>query len=84
MERNARKVRVGVVFSDKMEKTITVVVESRKKHAIYGKMIITTKKYKAHDENSEAKQGDTVEIMETRPLSKTKSWRLVKILEKAK
>jgi len=84
MERNARKVRVGVVFSDKMEKTITVVVESRKKHAIYGKMIITTKKYKAHDENSEAKEGDTVEIMETRPLSKTKSWRLVKILEKAK
>lgn len=84
MERNARKVRVGVVFSDKMEKTVTVVVESRKKHAIYGKMIITTKKYKAHDENSEAKEGDTVEIMETRPLSKTKSWRLVKILEKAK
>jgi small subunit ribosomal protein S17 len=84
MERNARKVRVGVVFSDKMEKTITVVVESRKKHAIYGKMIITTKKYKAHDENSEAKEGDTVEIMETRPLSKTKSWRLVKIVEKAK
>lgn len=84
MERNARKVRVGVVFSDKMEKTITVVVESRKKHPIYGKMIITTKKYKAHDENSEAKQGDTVEIMETRPLSKTKSWRLVKIVEKAK
>jgi small subunit ribosomal protein S17 len=84
MERNARKVRVGVVFSDKMEKTVTVVVESRKKHAIYGKMIITTKKYKAHDENSEAKEGDTVEIMETRPLSKTKSWRLVKIVEKAK
>lgn len=84
MERNARKVRVGVVFSDKMEKTVTVVVESRKKHAIYGKMIITTKKYKAHDENSEAKEGDTVEIMETRPLSKTKSWRLVKIIEKAK
>lgn len=84
MERNARKVRVGVVFSDKMEKTITVVVESRKKHPIYGKMIITTKKYKAHDENSEAKEGDTVEIMETRPLSKTKSWRLVKIVEKAK
>jgi small subunit ribosomal protein S17 len=84
MERNARKVRVGVVFSDKMEKTVTVVVESRKKHPIYGKMIITTKKYKAHDENSEAHQGDTVEIMETRPLSKTKSWRLVKVLEKAK
>jgi small subunit ribosomal protein S17 len=84
MERNARKVRVGVVFSDKMEKTITVVVESRKKHAIYGKMIITTKKYKAHDENSEAHTGDTVEIMETRPLSKTKSWRLVKIIETAK
>lgn len=84
MERNSRKVRQGVVSSDKMDKTITVVVEARKKHPIYGKTVISTKKYKAHDEANEAHEGDTVEIMETRPLSATKRWRLVRIVEKAK
>lgn len=79
-----RKTRIGVVVSDKMEKTITVVVESRKKHPMYGKTIITTKKYKAHDELNTAHEGDTVEIMETRPLSATKRWALVRIVEKAK
>ncbi len=84
MERNSRKVRVGVVSSDKMDKTITVVVEARKKHPIYGKTVISTKKYKAHDEANEANEGDTVEIMETRPLSATKRWRLIRIVTKAK
>ncbi len=84
MERNTRKVRVGVVSSDKMDKTITVVVEARATHPVYGKTIISTKKYKAHDEANDAKIGDTVEIMETRPLSATKRWRLVRIVERAK
>ncbi len=82
--RNQRKVRQGVVVSDANDKTIVVVVEERKPHPIYGKMITTTKKYHAHDENNEAGNGDTVQIMETRPLSKMKRWRLSKIVEKAK
>jgi small subunit ribosomal protein S17 len=83
LERNYRKVRVGKVVSDKMEKTIVVAVEENIKHRLYGKTIRRTKKFKAHDENNEAKIGDTVRIMETRPLSKEKRWRLVEIVEKA-
>ena len=83
-ERNLRKVRQGVVVSDANDKTIVVVVEERKPHPVYGKMITTTKKYHCHDENNEAGVGDTVQIMETRPLSKMKRWRLLKIVEKAK
>ncbi|WP_084453626.1 30S ribosomal protein S17 [Alicyclobacillus pomorum] len=83
MERNYRKVRVGKVVSDKMDKTIVVAVEENVKHPLYGKTIRRTKKFKAHDENNEAKIGDTVRIMETRPLSKEKRWRLVEIVEKA-
>ena len=83
-ERNLRKVRQGVVVSDANDKTIVVVVNSRKPHPTYGKMIETSKRYHAHDENNEAGVGDTVQIMETRPLSKTKRWRLLKIVEKAK
>ncbi|MCY0887422.1 MAG: 30S ribosomal protein S17 [Alicyclobacillaceae bacterium] len=83
MERNYRKVRVGKVVSDKMEKTIVVAVEENIKHRLYGKTIRRTKKFKAHDEHNEAKIGDTVRIMETRPLSKEKRWRLVEIVEKA-
>ncbi|WP_165252577.1 30S ribosomal protein S17 [Adlercreutzia sp. ZJ304] len=82
--RNLRKVRQGVVISDANDKTIVVSVEERKPHPIYGKMITTTKKFHAHDENNEAGKGDTVQIMETRPLSKMKRWRLSKIVEKAK
>lgn len=84
MERNLRKERIGVVTSDKMEKTITVSIERRVKHPIYGKFVKTTKKFKAHDEKNDAKTGDTVKISETRPLSKTKRWRLVEVLERAK
>ena len=83
-ERNSRKVRQGVVISAVNDKTITVLVEERKKHPIYGKMVIQTKKYSTHDENNEAGKGDIVRIMETRPMSKTKRWRLVEIVEKAK
>lgn len=83
-ERNLRKVRQGVVVSDTNDKTIVVKVEERKPHPIYKKMITTTKKFHAHDENNEAGIGDTVQIMETRPLSKMKRWRLYKIVEKAK
>jgi small subunit ribosomal protein S17 len=83
LERNYRKVRVGKVVSDKMEKTIVVAVEENIKHRLYGKTIRRTKKFKAHDEHNEAKIGDTVRIMETRPLSKEKRWRLVEIVEKA-
>ncbi len=79
-----RKVRIGTVTSDKMEKTITVRVETVKQHPLYKKIIKTSKKYKAHDENNEAKTGDIVKIMETRPLSKDKRWRLIEIVEKAK
>ncbi|GIM46128.1 30S ribosomal protein S17 [Collibacillus ludicampi] len=82
-ERNYRKVRVGKVVSDKMDKTIVVAVETAKKHPLYGKTIKRTKKFKAHDENNTAKIGDIVKIMETRPLSKDKRWRLVEIVEKA-
>jgi len=81
-ERNRRKVRLGVVFSDKMDKTITVVVENRKRHPVYNKILTSSTKLKAHDEKNEAAQGDLVEIMETRPLSATKRWRLVRVVEK--
>ena len=83
-ERNLRKVRQGVVVSDANDKTIVVAVEERNPHPIYKKMITSTKKFHAHDENNEAGVGDTVQIMETRPLSKMKRWRLLKIVEKAK
>ena len=83
-ERNLRKVRQGVVVSDANDKTIVVAVEERKPHPIYKKMITSTKKFHAHDENNEAGVGDTVTIMETRPLSKMKRWRLLDIVEKAK
>ena len=82
-ERNQRTVYQGRVISDKMDKTITVVVETKKNHPIYGKRLNYSKKYKAHDENNEAKVGDIVKIMETRPLSATKRFRLVEIVEKA-
>ena len=83
-ERNLRKVRTGVVTSNKMVKTITVAVERKVKHPIYGKFVKKTTKFMAHDETNTCGIGDTVLIMETRPLSKTKNWRLVEILEKAK
>ena len=82
-ERNQRKVYTGRVVSDKMDKTITVVVETYKKHALYGKRVKYSKKFKAHDEQNEAKIGDIVRIMETRPLSATKRFRLTEIVEKA-
>ena len=82
--RNSRKVRQGVVVSAANDKTIVVMVEERKPHPIYKKMMTTTKKFHAHDENNEAHVGDTVRIMETRPLSKMKRWRLLDIVEKAK
>ena len=84
MERNARKVYRGTVVSDKMDKTITVMVETKKTHLLYGKRVKYSKKFKAHDENNEARIGDTVVIMETRPLSATKRFRLVEIVEKAR
>ena len=83
-ERNPRKVRIGIVTSDKQQKTITVSVERKVKHPLYGKFIKKTSKFAAHDENNDAGIGDTVRIMETRPLSKRKRWRLVDILERAK
>ena len=83
-ERNNRKVRQGVVVSDANDKTIVVQISERKQHPIYGKMMTSTKKLHAHDENNEAHVGDTVSVMETRPLSKMKRWRLVEIVEKAK
>ena len=83
-ERGLRKTRIGVVVSDKMDKTITVEIRNRVKHPLYGKIMNRTEKFKAHDENNEAGIGDTVRIMETRPLSKDKRWRLVEIVEKAK
>ncbi|AIM16678.1 MULTISPECIES: 30S ribosomal protein S17 [Neobacillus] len=82
-ERNQRKVYTGRVVSDKMDKTITVLVETYKKHPLYGKRVKYSKKYKAHDEQNQAKVGDIVRIMETRPLSATKRFRLVEIVEKA-
>ena len=84
IKRNSRKERVGLVVSDKMEKTITVALERQVKHPIYKKFLKKTTKLMAHDENNEAHQGDTVRIMETRPLSKNKRWRLVEVLERAK
>lgn len=84
MERNLRKTRVGIVISDKMDKTIVVAVEQRYKHPLYKKYILRTTKFKAHDENNECGIGDKVEIMETRRLSKDKNWRLVTVLNKAK
>ncbi|MCI8540213.1 MAG: 30S ribosomal protein S17 [Erysipelotrichaceae bacterium] len=83
MERAKRKTYRGTVISDKMDKTITVVVETKKTHPIYGKRVKYSKKFKAHDEKNEAKMGDTVVIMETRPLSATKRFRLIEIVEKA-
>ncbi len=84
LERNNRKVREGIVVSDKMDKTIVVAIKDKAKHPLYKKTINKTKKLKAHDENNEAGIGDTVEIMETRHISKDKCWRLVKVVEKAK
>ena len=83
-ERALRKVRVGMVVSDKMDKTVVVAIEDNVKHPVYGKIIKRTLKVHAHDENNECGVGDKVRIMETRPLSKTKRWRLVEIIEKAK
>ncbi len=82
--RNLRKERVGVVFSNKMDKSITVSVKWKEKHPIYGKFVNKTKKFHAHDEQNDCNIGDTVRIMETRPLSKSKRWRLVEIIERAK
>jgi len=84
LTRNLRKTRIGIITSDKMEKTITVAVERRVKHPLYGKFMKKTKKYHAHDEENTARIGDRVRIMETRPLSKSKRWRLVEVLERAK
>jgi small subunit ribosomal protein S17 len=83
-ERHSRKVREGLVVSDKMDKTVVVSVEDRVKHAMYGKVLRRTTKYKAHDETNECGVGDRVLLMETRPLSATKRWRVVQVLEKAK
>ena len=83
-ERNQRKTRRGYVSSDKMDKTVVVVLEDRIKHPLYGKVLRKAVKVKAHDENNECNIGDTVKVMETRPLSKDKRWRLVEIIERAK
>ena len=82
--RNARKTRVGLVVSDKMQKTVVVAIERRLAHPVYGKMVTRTTRLKAHDEQNAAKTGDTVRIMETRPLSRDKRWRLVEIVERAR
>ena len=82
--RNLRKERIGVVFSNKMDKTVTVAVKWKEKHPIYGKFVSKTKKFHAHDEKNDCNIGDTVRIMETRPLSKTKRWRVVEVIERAK
>ena len=82
--RNLRKERIGVVVSSKMDKTITVAVQRKMKHPIYGKFVSKTKKFHAHDDKNDCGEGDTVKIMETRPLSKSKRWRLVEIIERAK
>ena len=84
MERNLRKERIGIVVSNKMDKTITVAVATKEMHPIYGKFVKKTTKFTAHDEKNECSEGDTVRIMETRPLSKTKRWRLIEIVEKVK
>ncbi|HLS31319.1 MAG TPA: 30S ribosomal protein S17 [Flavobacteriaceae bacterium] len=82
--RNLRKERIGVVVSNKMNKSIVVTETKKTRHPMYGKFVLKTKKYVAHDEENDCNEGDTVKIMETRPLSKTKSWRLVEIIERAK
>ena len=84
ISRGYRKTRIGEVVSDKMDKTIVVAITTKVRHPLYGKMVNRTRKFKAHDENNECGIGDTVKIMETRPLSKDKRWRLVEIVEKAK
>ena len=84
VDRKIRKTKTGIVSSDKMDKTVTVAVERKVKHPIYGKFVKKTTKFHAHDEKNEARPGDVVKIMETRPLSKTKRWRLIEIIEKAK
>ena len=84
MERNLRKERIGQVVSNKMQKSITITVERKVKHPIYGKFVRKTTKLTAHDENNDCNVGDTVKVMETRPLSKNKRWRLVEIVERAK
>ncbi|MBQ2936286.1 MAG: 30S ribosomal protein S17 [Lachnospiraceae bacterium] len=84
VERNLRKTRIGKVVSDKMDKTIVVAIENHVKHPLYKKIVKDTYKLKAHDENNECRIGDTVKVMETRPLSKDKRWRLVEIVERAK
>ena len=84
VNRNSRKTRIGTVVSDKMVKTVVVSIERRVQHPVYGKMVRRTTKLKAHDEQNEAKTGDTVRIMETRPLSKDKRWRVVEIIERAR
>jgi small subunit ribosomal protein S17 len=84
LDRNSRKTRTGVVVSDKMDKTVVVVVERRYAHPLYGKQVTRSKKYHAHDENNEYNVGDTVRIMETRPLSKQKRWRVIEVVERAK
>ncbi|MCL2672409.1 MAG: 30S ribosomal protein S17 [Clostridiales bacterium] len=83
-QRGYRKTRIGVVVSDKMDKTIVVAIKTKYRHPLYGKMVNKTTKFKAHDEENQCGIGDTVKIMETRPISKDKRWRLVEILEKAK
>jgi small subunit ribosomal protein S17 len=84
VERGLRKVRIGKVVSDKMDKTIVVAMETKVRHPLYGKTVNRTTKFKVHDENNDANIGDTVRVMETRPLSKDKRWRLVEIMERAK
>ena len=84
VERASRKTRVGIVVSDKMEKTVVVKIERRVQHPVYGKMVRRTKRLKAHDDRNDAKTGDTVRIMETRPMSKDKRWRVVEIVERAR
>ena len=84
ISRGYRKTRIGEVVSDKMDKTIVVAIKTKVRHPLYGKMVNRTRKFKAHDENNECGIGDTVKIMETRPLSKDKRWRLVEIVEQAK
>ena len=84
MERNLRKERIGAVTSNKMEKSIVVSIERKVKHALYGKFLKKTSKFVAHDEENSCNEGDTVKIMETRPLSKNKNWRLIEIIERAK
>ncbi len=84
LDRNRRKTKVGVIVSDKMDKTVVVAVEDFVRHSLYGKAVKKTNKFKAHDENNECNAGDKVRIMETRPLSKDKRWRLVNIIEKVK